>query len=210
MADKIGPIADPELNDIILKLKNDVAYSLFCVQIGTIELYNAATNSANISINFKRKFPDGTIGTYPLLVDCPVYIVSGGDACLTMPITKGDQCIILFNDRNIDNWYYSGAIDVPDTPRAHNVSDAIALVGIRNLKTARLTPSSAAGINAGSKKLYFKNDIANFKTLIDSLFTVLDTALVQGPAPYPFTVTTKTALSNLKAQFDLLLDEGLS
>lgn len=206
----LGPQADPDLADIILKVKNDVAYSLFCVQIGTIQVYDPVKNTATITINFKRQIPDGSVIEYPLLVDCPVFILSGGDSSFTMPIKTGDQCIILFNDRNIDNWYYSGAVDVPDTPRAHNIADGMALVGIRNLKTAKLTPQGSAGIDAGTKKIYMKNLTANFKTLIDALIDSLVALQVQGPGVYPLTAASIATLNALKVQFALLFDEGLT
>jgi hypothetical protein len=174
----LGPTANPQMADLINKAKSDVIYSLNAVQIGTIESYDADKNTASISINFKRQLPTGEVMEYPLLVDCPVFILSGGDCDISMPITSGDQCIILFNDRDIDNWHYSGSVDVPSTPRAHSLSDGFALVGVRNLKTAKPTSTSTVRINAGGKKVAIKNDAQSLKPLLDELFDQLTQSLV--------------------------------
>ena len=87
---KIGPSADPEFADVINKVKSDISYALNCVQIGTIESFNKLLNTASVSVNFKRQLPDGSTLDYPLLCDCPVFILSGGGASIEMPISAGD------------------------------------------------------------------------------------------------------------------------
>jgi hypothetical protein len=73
---------------------------------------------------------------YPLLIKCPVFHLYGGSAYMTFPIVAGDNCILLFNDREIDNWFVAGGVQAPTALRAHDISDAIALVGIRNLQNS--------------------------------------------------------------------------
>lgn len=205
----LGPTANPQMADLINKAKQDIAYNLNAVQIGTIESYSAQKNTAQISINFKRQLPTGAILSYPLLVDCPVFILSGGDADLSMPIESGDQCIILFNDRDIDNWHYSGAKGIPSSPRAHSLSDGMALVGIRNLQTASPTSTTTVRINAGTKKVAIKNAAANMAVLMDSLIDTISGILV-GPTNIPLSPASQAQLAALKIQFRLLLDEGAS
>lgn len=204
----LAPQSKVELTDLILKVKQDISYNLNFVQIGTIQSYNPLTNSASISINYKRQLPTGDVLDYPLLVDCPVFILSGGDSCITMPITIGDQCIILFNDRDIDNWHYSGTVDVPATARAHNISDAIAVVGIRNLKTAQPTSVTAVCIDGGTKRVAIKNGAASFKILIDGLIDAVS-AITVSETHIPLSASSVAALQALKIQWALLFDEGL-
>lgn len=205
----LGPTANPQMADLINKAKSDVLYNLNAVQLGTIESYDKTKNTASISINFKRQLPTGDVLAYPLLVDCPVFILSGGDCDISMPITKGDQCIILFNDRDIDNWHYSGKVDVPSSARAHSLSDGMALVGVRNLTTASPTSDTTVRINAGTKKVAIKNQAANLATLMDSFFTIL-VGLTVGPTSIPLSPASIAQLNAMKTQFRLLLDEGLS
>jgi hypothetical protein len=215
MSEKIlGLETDPTLTDLILEAKRDVKLSMNCIQLGTIESYSKSTNMASVSVNFKRKLADGTIADYPILADCPVFIPSGGNSCLTFPITKGDQCIILFNDRNIDNWYLKGEVKEPANSRCHDIADGIVLVGVRNLVTAaasNIPPSNSVCLDGGIKKVAVKNTVTNLKTLIDSLITVLDGFVTVGSATTQTTSpATKALLVTLKAQFATLLDEGIT
>jgi len=215
MTEKIfGLEADPTMADLILEAKRDVKYSINCVQLGTVESYLSTTNMARVSINFKRKLADGSLADYPVLADCPVFIPSGGNSSLTFPITKGDQCIILFNDRNIDNWYLKGEVKEPATSRCHDIADGIVLVGVRNLITAAASntpPSNSVCIDGGLKKVSVKNTVTDLKTLIDSLITILDGFVTVGSATTQTTnPATKALLITLKAQFATLLDEGIS
>jgi hypothetical protein len=215
MTDKIfGLETDPTLTDLILEAKRDVKYSINCVQLGTIESYSRTTNMASVSVNFKRKLADGTLANYPVLAECPVFIPSGGSSCLTFPIAKGDQCIILFNDRNIDNWYLKGEVKEPATSRCHDIADGIVLVGVRNLitaATAAVIPANSACLNGGTKKVAVKNAVTDLKTLIDSLITILDGFITVGSATTQTTSpATQALLATLKAQFATLLDEGLT
>lgn len=204
----LGPTNDPEMADLVNKVKADIGYNLNCVQVGTIEVYNQLNNTASVSINYKRKLANGDVLAYPLLVDCPVFILSGGESYVSMPVARGDQCIILFNDRDLDNWWYSGAVDVPASPRCHNISDAMALVGVRNLTTAEATSTTAVLINTGPKFFAVKNDLTSLKILVDlTIDTML--ALTVGPGSTPLSAASIAALTALKVQWALLVSEGI-
>lgn len=139
-----------------LKLENALV-DTNCVSLGTIQSFNATLQTAEISINYKRK-----VGTefieYPLLVDCPVIFLTGGEARLTLPVAQGDTCIVLFCDRDIDTWFDSGQITEPNSRRIHSLNDGVALVGIRS-------------------KL---NPLENFNELISSLIDQSGERLSQG------------------------------
>jgi hypothetical protein len=216
-AAKIGPKTDPTLADLMIKIKQDVFYSMNCVQIGKIESYNSLSNTAVIAINFKRLLADGSELNYPLLQDCPVVMLGGSGARLSFPIAKGDECLILFNDRNIDDWHYSGQKRVPPDGRAHSLSDGIAIVGIANALTASLTPSNSVCLDGGSKKVAIRNDAATLKTILENLvncllsLTVIDAGTTAVPAgTWPIDTTAMATLNTIKTSIAALLDEGLT
>lgn len=113
----------------------EIARSINCVEIGTIQEFNAETQTATVKINFKRMI-NNELRDYSALVDVPCVVLNGGGGGITFPIKGGDVCVLLFNDRNIDNWFATGAVMQPDTTRTHDLSDAIALVGINSLATS--------------------------------------------------------------------------
>ena len=102
-----------------------------CHQLGEIVSFNPETQTAEVKVKMSFLL-NGKITEYPLLLDCPCIILSGGKGNLTFPITPGDSCLVLFNDRDMDNWYSGGQTMPPRTDRLHDFSDAIALVGLRN------------------------------------------------------------------------------
>ena len=102
-----------------------------CHQVGEIVSFDPNTQTAEVQIKMTYLI-NGEIREYPLLIDCPCIILAGGDGALTMPISAGDSCLVLFNDRDMDNWYSGGQTMPPRTDRMHDFADAIALVGLRN------------------------------------------------------------------------------
>lgn len=129
----------PELQDLLNAYKKDVFLSLNCHHLGTIQEFNAVNQTAQVTINYKKTLflPNAagvfspTTFDYPLLADVPVIILGGGGYNLTLPIAKGDQCMLLFNDRDIDNWAVGNESAGTATSRLHSMADAFALVGIK-------------------------------------------------------------------------------
>ena len=123
---------NPEFADLIHSIKDDIFKSLNCVKIGKINNFDKTKKTAQVQLLFKRIVNDKII-SYPVLVDCPVFTLQGGGGSLKMPIQAGDPCLVLFADRNIDNWYSTGAEAAPANSRCHDISDGIILVGINSL-----------------------------------------------------------------------------
>lgn len=126
-------ILDPELKDVLDSLDRDINLDLNCVKIGQINKFDPEKKTAEIQILFKILKQDETSSSYSVLVDCPIFTLQGGGSSLQMPIEPGDNCIVLFSDRNIDNWYRTGSEGIPFDGRTHSLSDAIALVGVNAL-----------------------------------------------------------------------------
>jgi hypothetical protein len=70
----------------------------------------------------------------PVLLDVPFFILSGGDFAITLPIEKGDECLVLFSDLCIDAWWQNGGVQNRMSFRRHDLSDGLAIVGFRSLK----------------------------------------------------------------------------
>ena len=126
---------EPDLQDIVDGAAEDLSYSLNSHRIGVIESFNPANQTATVKLVDKGVLVNAngeTLLEFSLLTDCPVFIHKGINGGLTIPIVKGDTCLVCFNDRDMDNWLENGLVQRPNTLRAHDLSDAIAIVGIRN------------------------------------------------------------------------------
>lgn len=84
-----------------------------------------------------------TRATLPLLVDVPVSFPQGGDFILTFPVTVDDECIVVFSSRCIDAWWQSGGVQAPAEHRMHDLSDGMAILGVRS-QARKLTPPADA------------------------------------------------------------------
>lgn len=184
-------IFESDLTAALRALKLDIFRSLYCVMIGTIQSFDGTKKTAKITIVFKRVLPDGTITTYPALVDCPVVTIQGGGGAIQMPVASGDQCLVLFADRNIDAWFKTGGESAPFDARCHDLSDGVALVGVNALSSPlpayddnvnivvpsgkKLVISGGATIDAlGTQMLALKADVDNLLTFVNLLITTFN------------------------------------
>lgn len=212
--------SEVSLDDLFEDSKKDIFANFNCHKIGIIESFDTDNQTAKIKLIDKRILDSEEgeeLKEYSLLLDCPVFIPKGSNGGLTYPIIKGDTCLVLFNDRDIDNWFEDGNIQKPNTTRTHDLSDGIAIVGIRN-KLNKLTNFSnsktmmnyqGTEINLDDK-VEIKNIARSLKTLMDAFLTaVRDLVMVDNRTTPTITVITNTAsfnaLNTLLTQFGELL-----
>lgn len=65
----------------------------------------------------------------PMFLDVPVVLPRAGGFVLTMPIQKGDECLVVFSDMCIDAWFSNGGVQNQMEKRRHDLSDAFAIIG---------------------------------------------------------------------------------
>lgn len=96
---------------------------------------------------------NGTIqwAQLPPILDVPVCFPQGGDFCLTMPISAGDEVLLVFNDMCMDSWFTSGGIQTWNDKRRHDLSDAFAMVGVNSL------PNTISDIASNATELRSKD-----------------------------------------------------
>jgi hypothetical protein len=102
---------------------------------GVIVSYNAATMTAVVqpALQGMRTMMDGTRQpvTISPIQDVPVHFPGGGGHIFTFPVAAGDECLIIFSERSIDNWHQHGSVQQPSDWRMHDINDAFVMVGTR-------------------------------------------------------------------------------
>ena len=110
----------------------------------------AQTVTAQPSVKMKAGMEkDGSMGNYvdlPPVLNVPLVIpyAQGAGLLLTLPIQAGDECLLLFADRAIDNVAEHGGLQPPpigpmestNHPRAHHLTDAICIPGFISRRKA--------------------------------------------------------------------------
>lgn len=99
---------------------------------GIIASFDPGTQTASVQPAIKRIFTERGAVNLPLCVDVPVQFPGGGDFFLTFPVKTGDECMLHFSERCIDFWHANGGVQLPGEYRLHDLSDAMATVGINS------------------------------------------------------------------------------
>lgn len=149
-------INPPSLTALFDAFRRDIQKNINCVRIGVIQSFSPgdASHGPTATVKIAQQqvtsiSSDGvkTIAEYPLLLMVPVYFQSGGGFTHTFPIGENDECLLLFNDRELDNWLVQGPGQAPLTGRVHDLADAFALVGVRS------NPRGLANISTTASQL---------------------------------------------------------
>ena len=123
------------LNDTLKELQQEIFENINCVKVGKIVKFNAEKKVADVAILFMNY--DGKPETIyrnecelqnPIIEELPVI-----GNCFHQPIIEGMSVLCLFNDKNIDNWFYDDSTDIPINNRKHDVSDGFVLCGLDNM-----------------------------------------------------------------------------
>jgi hypothetical protein len=103
---------------------------------GSIVSYDATTMTATVqpALQVFQTQVDGTIQQVNIapIADVPVHFPGGGGHLMTFPVQAGDECLIVFSERSIDNWFQHGGQQQPSDWRMHDINDAVVHVGTRS------------------------------------------------------------------------------
>ena len=136
----LSPNTDKSLYEVFSNWIINFSRTLNCIKIGEIVSFNKERQTVNVQVLHKFIYENNLFKKqlidYPILCEVPVVVMGGGTSYITHPISVGDQCVLLFNDYELDNWQNTGKVSLTNTKRTHNISDAIAIVGLRALPNA--------------------------------------------------------------------------
>lgn len=96
-----------------------------------VRKFDEASQTVQCTPVHKRLFIDeDTSIVMPDYMDVPVAFPRGGNFVLTFPIAAGDEVLVVFSQRTIDNWWDRGGVQDPLPLRFHDASDAMAIPGL--------------------------------------------------------------------------------
>ena len=132
---------DERINSIQLALQNQLRGALagtWTAMPGIVQSYNAEKQTCEVQVAVKANVQDLKTGkvaptAISLLVDVPVSWPSGGDWAMTFPLGQGDEGVVIFADRCIDNWWQNGGVQTQAESRLHDLSDGMFVPGLRSV-----------------------------------------------------------------------------
>lgn len=146
---------EPSLMGVLKVLKENIFDTMCCVKIGYIDSYDYDTRVSRVVIYNKRVVGlndkgEHILEDYPPLY-CKTLFLGGGNNGMNWNIEQGDECIVFFNDTEIETPWISGQVSDIKYGRQHNYTDAICLTGFTTLPKATPTDTNL--------NLYSKNGI---------------------------------------------------
>lgn len=105
------------------------------VHVGYVAAFDPATQLAQAQIGIAGIDAEGKKFTHSVIAECPVYFMGGKNFMIQHEVKAGDECIILFAQRCIDDWMRTGGIADQSIMRFHDKNDALIIVGLRSQQT---------------------------------------------------------------------------
>lgn len=204
-------------------LRRDIFLNLKCHDIAKVIEVDTAKQTLKCEINYKRTMmrPNTTKQStksrerfeyiprqeeYPVLIDVPFIVMRASSTVyLNIPISVGQNVMVLYNDRCIDDWYASGQQSNLSSPRLHSMADAVALVGIASMKdlivgydASRIGMVNDKAMVMVGEKIEVKNDLQSLGPVLQELIGKLNELTTQVTAiTVPYTDDGSPAVSGV-------------
>jgi hypothetical protein len=140
----------PPLPDYVRQAVENALRDLHVSLPGQIESYDVATQTAKVKpLVQERASSDDVVLDLPVLEEVPVVFPRAGGVSLTFGVKKGDQCLLVFSERSLDQWLANGGVVDPLDSRHHHLTDAVALMGLHDSKSA-IGAAASSGARLGA------------------------------------------------------------
>ena len=99
---------------------------------GIVQSYDAAKRTVTVQPAIQAQVQNNVTGEWssvnlPVLPDVPVLFAGGGGFLITVPISAGDEGLVVFASRCIDAWWQQGGVQPQAENRMHDLSDGFFL-----------------------------------------------------------------------------------
>lgn len=116
------PSDEPDLGLVLRNLGDRLSARFKCHRVGRIKKINTDRLTVDVELMDKLVYLNN-VSEITELSDLPLLIYGGSNSGLTFGNIVGCECLVHFNDTDIDNWYATGESYEPNTGRQHDFSD---------------------------------------------------------------------------------------
>jgi len=165
---------------------------------GEVQSYNSTLQTVDVKVSIDR-YINGKKVSYPILQSVPVVFPRTGKYSISFPLESGDGVLLIFNERNLDNWYGVGSGQEPIDGRKFDINDAVAIPG--------LFPSLGVMIPPPQQAIEIRGDKLFIGDPLGVLTPIVTTGTGPGtPAgkPVQIPLATKDLVSIISALIDLV------
>jgi len=148
-------LREPELYDILQKYVNASLARMYVALPGTITNYDVSSKTCQVKPSIKKIYRNGDVVEMPIIRNVPVLFPQTKNSIISFPIEKGDEVLLIFSQRSIEDWKSKDGIVEPTDRRKFSISDAIAVPGLLR---------KGAGLQASNDYLLIQNGDLEIKT----------------------------------------------
>lgn len=131
------------LYNTIQKQINTSLASIFTALPASIVTYDSSKKTCSVQINLKKTYRSGDVISYPIIHNVPVLFYQTATTLISLPLKKGDQVLLIFCQRSLDEWHNKDGELTPEDSRKFDINDAIAIPGLYR-RTTGLEPINDA------------------------------------------------------------------
>ena len=147
----------PGMTDVIREATEDRLRALHTALPGEVKEWDPATQTVTVKplVHGAVQDADGRYVTeeLPEIYDVPVMFPRTAAGYITFPIVPGDTVLLVFCERSIGQWRYTGRPGSPGDQRAHSLGSAVAIPGLyatRDELPASAFPGAGITVVAGT------------------------------------------------------------
>lgn len=118
-------------NDLLNIMKWQLMCDLRVAMPGIIQAFDPVKQTVDVQPAIMEMISLNVVTTaVPIakLSQVPIMLPRAGNVVLTLPITAGDECLLLSADMCIDAWWKSGGVQKQKRKRRHDLSDCFAIL----------------------------------------------------------------------------------
>ena len=112
----------PDLGKLLNQFGRNLSAQFNCHRVGKITAFDSTKLTCNVKLLDKFIFND-TEQDFTEFHGMPLIIYATDTAGLTLGDVTGAECLVHFNDTDIDNWLQTGEAYAPNSLRQHNFND---------------------------------------------------------------------------------------
>lgn len=191
-------LIDPDLTYAMSIFGNSIQYDLNCHRVGKIVKFNPDDLTCDVEL-LELKPTQSRLDKYALIQGLPLLVSGGIDTNLTFGDVTGAECLVHFNDRDIDSWFDTGESYMPNSKRMHDFSDGFVSLRPHNKNDIIDYEIDGTVLNKGQNKIKITSDSIIVSvvggcvlTLKDNTATLVGDLIVNGNVTASGTITGQT------------------
>lgn len=155
----------PDMSSAIRYSGLKLAGDLNCLRIATVEEFHPEDMTVTVRLLNKKTLGQNQDGTPNVTDFSPIRAkICFCNPFITCPIQKGDDCLLLFSDREIESWFINGDAQPVNYTRMHDLTDAFAIFGIRSIPNMIMMLADCLNLFYGNSNIALSENVLNINS----------------------------------------------